>query len=323
MSEQDPGSGETLISVLIPAYNAARYIQQTLESVSAQTHAHLEIIVVDDGSRDETPDILSRYQQTEPRLRVIQQANGGISTALNTGLAGARGRFVARIDADDLMVPERLELQHRFLTDHPDLGFCASSMDFIDEAGTKIGEYDAPIANLAELDETIAQRKIFSFTHPTVMFRRSSLAAIGDYRAEFEPCEDLDLFLRLIEAGLPGVAMRERLSRYRLHGNSISGRNARRQIRMSNYLFDRFYRQRDGRLPLGYADFVKGPNIASRWLSRSMELGAALTVQANYVRAAGSPLSATVMRIAAYGFKAPGWIGKLLRFDLRRAVSRL
>lgn len=322
MREKDPGSGETLISVLIPAYNAARYIQQTLESVSAQTHAHLEIIVVDDGSADETPDILARYQQVEPRLRVIQQANGGISRALNTGLAAAGGQFIARIDADDLMAPERLELQHRFLAGHPGLGFCASSMDFIDQTGTKIGEYDAPIADLAELDETIAQRKIFSFTHPTVMFRSSSLTAIGNYRTECEPCEDLDLFLRLIEAGLPGLAMRERLSRYRLHGNSISGRNARRQVRMSNYLFDCFYRRRDGSPPLAYAEFVRGPHLVSRWLSRSVEYGAALTVQANYVRAAGSPISAMVMRIAAYGFKAPGFVGKILRFDLRRTASR-
>jgi len=323
MSDKNPATDETLISVLIPAYNAARYIQQTLESVSAQTHAHLEIIVVDDGSTDETPDILSCFQQAEPRLQVIRQLNGGISKALNTGLAHARGHFIARIDADDLMAPERLELQHGLLATHPDLGFCASSMDFIDETGNKIGEYDAPIADLAELGRTIAQRKIFSFTHPTVMLRRSSLAEIGGYRAECEPCEDLDLFLRLIEAGLPGFAMRERLSQYRLHGNSISGRNARRQVRMSNYLFDCFYRRRDGRSPLSYADFLKGASFASRWLSRSTEYGAALTVQANYVRAAGSPISAALMRVAAYGFKAPGLVGRAVRYYVRRTASKL
>src|SRR5437868_1739700 len=104
-----------LVSVVMPLYNAAVYLPAALDSILAQTLRDFELIVVDDGSRDRSPAILRRYQSRDPRLRVISRPNTGIVGALNDGLAVSRGEFIARMDADDISLPERFEKQVTYL----------------------------------------------------------------------------------------------------------------------------------------------------------------------------------------------------------------
>ena len=235
-----------LVTVLMPVYNAAAFLQEALDSISAQSLDDFELIVVDDGSTDDSPAILAAHAAREPRLVVVRQPNAGISAALNTGLARARGEFVARMDADDLMHPQRLARQVAFLRAHPALGFCASALELIDTHGRVFEHHHPGPRSEAELQAMLERRAPLTFTHPSVMLRAAALHGLDGYRPEFEPCEDMELFGRLILVGRPGLVMDEPLLRYRVHTASISGSRIARQRREQEFVRARFYAARGG-----------------------------------------------------------------------------
>jgi glycosyltransferase involved in cell wall biosynthesis len=245
------------VTVLIPVYNAEKYLEETLKSVSVQTLDNFEILVIDDGSTDRSPEILAEYQAIEPRLKVIRQRNSGISAALNTGIDTARGTLIARMDADDVMLPHRLERQRDFLEEHQELGFCASFMDMIDSEGRVFGEYCPGPLNVADLERQMAKEQPITYTHPTVMYRTELVSWLGGYDPKYEPCEDMELFGRMILAGFPGMVVPEKLLRYRVHGTSISGSKAGLQVRIRDYVRRDFYARRSGGVPLPRAEFER------------------------------------------------------------------
>lgn len=206
------------ISVLMPAYNAQQYLAQTVESVLAQTFRGFEFIIVDDGSTDRTPQMLAEYAARDERVRVLTISNCGISKACNAGLATCRGEFIARIDADDVTKPNRLEVQLKYMREH-DLVACGSWHDLIDERGRFLKVLKVPV------DDADIQREALkghgSICNPTSMVRHQSLLEIGGYNEELPVAEDLDCWLRLGEIGKLGN-IPESLTQYRLHSNSIS-----------------------------------------------------------------------------------------------------
>jgi glycosyltransferase involved in cell wall biosynthesis len=288
----------------MPVHNGARFLEETLGSISSQTFGDFEIVVVDDGSTDETAAILANYAAVERRLRVVDQQNAGISAALNTGLDACRGELVARIDADDIMLPERLATQVDFLDAHPELGFCGSAVELIDARGRTFGHHSSGLHHLAHLDRAVAERRAFSYTHPTVTYRRADVLAAGGYRETCEPCEDLDLFLRLIDAGRPGLDLPQPLVRYRQHSGSLSAGNALAQVRMRKLLFHNFYAIADGRPTQDYATFLRsgpGSGIGARWRDASEALGAA----AGYRIVDGRPVTGWLLGGVAVLMKTP------------------
>lgn len=213
MSENAP-----LISVLMCAFNAERYIAETVESVLRQTLEDFELVVVDDGSTDDTPGILADFAKRDPRLRIITGPNAGIPQAANVGLAACRGQFIARIDADDIAKPRRLEVQVQYLRDH-DLVACGTWHDLIDERGRLLKLLKTPVDN-----ETIQDRALKghgSICNPTSMIRRQPFVDLGGYSEDLPVAEDLDSWLRLGEVGNLGNVP-ECLAQYRLHSHSIS-----------------------------------------------------------------------------------------------------
>lgn len=245
------------ITVLIPVYNAERYLEETLKSVSAQTLDGFEILAIDDGSTDRSAEILADYGAGEPRLRVIRQRNAGISAALNAGIAAARGGLIARMDADDLMMPTRLERQRGFLEKHRELGFCASYMDMIDSRGRVFGDYRPGPRSHTDLARQMSKEQPITYTHPTVMFRTALAKRLGGYDPKYEPCEDMELFGRMILAGHPGLVVPEKLLQYRVHGSSISGSKAGLQVRTRDYVRRDFYFRRSQGVPLAREDFER------------------------------------------------------------------
>jgi glycosyltransferase involved in cell wall biosynthesis len=292
------------VSVLLPVHNGERFLEETLRSISAQTYEDLELVVVDDGSTDDTQPILSRYAALDPRLRVVHQVKAGISAALNTGLAACRGELVARIDADDVMIRERVATQVAFLDAHPELGFCGSSVELMDARGRTFGHHSSGLHHLAHLDRAVTERRGFAYTHPSVMYRRDDVVAAGGYRASYEPCEDLDLFLRLIDTGRPGLDLPQPLVRYRQHSGSLSAGNALAQVRMRKLLFHNFYAVGDGLPPQDYATFMRsgpGSGTGARWRDATEALGAA----AGYRIVDGRPVSGWLLGGVAVLMKMP------------------
>lgn len=208
-----------LISVLMPAYNAQRYLRQAVDSVLAQTCRDFEFLIIDDGSTDDTPAILAEYAAKDPRIRIKTSKNQGVSNALNEALKLAQGQYVARMDADDVSLPTRFEKQARFLTEHPDYVLVGSRCMLIDPDGYPICEKTDIALDHEEIDSLLL-RMSWPLVHPAVMIRTEKLRLIGGYNPQYRTNQDHDLFLRLAEVGrlanLPEV-----LLEYRQHFQSV------------------------------------------------------------------------------------------------------
>ncbi|MBW3597084.1 MAG: glycosyltransferase [Planctomycetes bacterium] len=192
------------VSVVLPVRNGAVSVAAAVASVRAQTFSDWELLVVDDGSRDETAAVVSAAAQRDRRIRLLRRPPRGIAEALIFGCAAARGEFIARMDADDWMAPQRLELQSRFLKQHPQTGLVSCRVVYGGDPAVTPG-YAEHVAWLNSLDtaESIALRRFVDspVAHPSVMFRRSVMERLGGYRAGDFP-EDYELWLRWHEAGV-------------------------------------------------------------------------------------------------------------------------
>ncbi len=209
-----------VIDVLLTAYNAEATLHEALDSLLAQTIADVRVVAVDDGSTDRTAQILSEYAQRDPRVAVVTRANGGIVEALNEGLAHCQSEFLARLDADDIAMPDRLERQLAYLRRHPECVAVGSDVEHIDADGAPLAGVPHP-GPVQSADPTRAPGREPYVVHSTLMTRLAAVRAVGGYR-HCPNSEDSDLFWRLSQRG--GLfCLPEALCKYRVHGGSISG----------------------------------------------------------------------------------------------------
>ncbi|OAN59467.1 glycosyltransferase family 2 protein [Sphingomonas sp. TDK1] len=220
------GSNEPRVSVLLPCYNGAAYIGQALESIINQTYPDFELVVVDDGSTDESADIIRTFVAADTRVRLVGKANGGIVSALNTGLEACRGEYIARMDADDVSFPNRLADQVAWLDTHPACvcvgGYAVDDLVPTPESIRTTG------GRHASTDLSVFPPRVAVSMHPLIMVRRDAVVKAGGYRDGFKHAEDYDLFLRLGELGSidnPPIDMLY----YRRHEGAISIRNVEEQ----------------------------------------------------------------------------------------------
>lgn len=214
------------VSVLMPVRNGAQWLPAAIDSVLAQTMPEFELLVIDDGSTDRTPEIIADYATRDARLRPIRQGALGLVAALNRGLTEARADLIARLDADDLALPKRLAQQATAMDANPRLNLLGSWAETIDGEGRVIGRL-APPQEPEQLRDTLARTN--PFIHSSVMLRAEAVRNLGGYRAAFEAAEDYDLWLRLSEHGDIAIAP-EILVSYREHGGNVTVRKAARQM---------------------------------------------------------------------------------------------
>jgi glycosyltransferase involved in cell wall biosynthesis len=177
----------------MPAYNAAPFILESVESVLRQSFSNLELIVVDDGSMDGTVDRLSGL--SDPRLRIIRQANGGSSSARNSGIYLAAGQYIGFLDADDLWTPNKLESHIRFLERHPEIDLTFSRSEIIDEIGKPTGRTSYPASGEVSFQELLVDNVVNNGS--AVVMRRKALDLAGYFDTDLRACVDLDLWLRV------------------------------------------------------------------------------------------------------------------------------
>jgi glycosyltransferase involved in cell wall biosynthesis len=207
-----------LVSVIMPVYNGERYLASAVESILDQTLKDLKFIAIDDGSKDRSLAILTSYAQLDHRLTVLARPHEGLVNALNAGLAATESVYVARMDADDISLADRLEKQVAYLDEHTDCVALGCSILEIDPDGEPLGVARNPLLH-EEIEKELLVGCGGALPHPSVMFRRSSLEAVGQYRGF--PAEDLDLYLRLGEIGRL-ANLDEVLLQYRLHSFSVN-----------------------------------------------------------------------------------------------------
>ncbi len=216
------------ISVAMSVYNGERFLSEAIDSVLAQTWRDFEFLILDDGSRDSSLEIIHRHAAVDSRIRIIARENRGLVASLNQLLGEARAPLVARMDADDICAPQRFERQIAFLAARPDHGVIGSLTADIDENGEAfpLDTAEQPLDHEQFLAHIESNGPLLA--HPTVMYRRDVVLAAGGYHAAFRHCEDYDLWLRLAHrtriANLP-----ERLVRYRHYSGQVSNRHALEQ----------------------------------------------------------------------------------------------
>ena len=205
-----------LVSVVMAVYNGVCEgedgLAGTIESLRSQTFRDFELIIIDDGSTDATWEWLSRLEF--PRLRVHRNTtNRGQTASLNLGLSMARGRYIARHDAEDISLPERFEKQVAFLEKHAEVALVGTQVEWMDRAGETVRRFEYPTDHEAIIERL---KRKNSFGHGAVMVRREALDKTGPYREAFRLAQDYDLWLRLSEryrvANLPDVLYRMRFS---------------------------------------------------------------------------------------------------------------
>jgi glycosyltransferase involved in cell wall biosynthesis len=192
------------VSILLPVRNEERFLPAALESVFRQTLASWELVAVDDGSDDATPAILARAARLDPRVRVLRPAQRGLVGALNAGLAACRAPLTARMDADDISHPRRLQLQASFLAGNPPVGLLACDFRHFPRSGMGLGmrAYETWQNGLSTHDAILRDLFVESpFVHPSVMFRTDAVLEVGGYR-DLGWAEDYDLWLRMASAGI-------------------------------------------------------------------------------------------------------------------------
>lgn len=207
------------ITVALTVYNAERFLAEAVESVLAQTFTDFEFLALDDGSSDRSLAMLLAYQSKDDRLRVISRENRGQVPSLNELIPQAKGTYIARMDADDICLPRRLEQQIDFMRSNPDHAVVGGWTEYMNVSGLPIGVVETPCSH-DEIDQAHLDIKC-SICHSTAMIDRDVLIKVGGYRPDFAPAEDLDLWLRLAEiakvANIPECVLR-----YRLHPSSLS-----------------------------------------------------------------------------------------------------
>jgi glycosyltransferase involved in cell wall biosynthesis len=214
------------ISVVMPVYNASQFLAEAVESILAQRFADFEFLAIDDGSTDESAEILERYARVDPRLRMVRRPHAGLPATLNVGCDLAQAKYIARMDADDIALPERFERQAEFLDRHPRVAILGTQLQQIREDGTPMAVSNHPLTH-AEIAANM--QKFCCIHHPTVMMRTEAMRALGGYRTAFQAAEDHDFWLRAAErfelANLPEV-----LLLYRLHTHAVSFQNLEQQV---------------------------------------------------------------------------------------------
>ncbi len=222
---------DPLVSVILPAYNAARFIGAAIDSVLAQTYSRFELIVVDDGSTDHTASILRGYGD---RVRYIYQRNARQAAARNKGLRHATGELMAFIDADDIWLPQKLEKQVALFRQNPDLGLVYCSLREIDVEGKPLRDLRADLRGYV-LERVLLGKFSGGGGGSTSLIPRRVLETVGDFDINLPPCEDTDLLWR-IASRYPIDYVDEVLVLYRFHGS-----NAHADVKIMTQAWKRLY----------------------------------------------------------------------------------
>ena len=215
---KEPGSGAPLVSVIVPAFNAASTVLETLDSIRRQTMEDFEIIVIDDGSTDDTLARLHTFD--DPRVRIFSYPNAGLATARNRGLERARGEFVSFIDSDDMWTPDKLELQVKALRLNPEAAFAYSWTVFVDHQGRYLFAKQPCYAEGHVFADLL--RECFLASGSNIFVRRACANALGGFDSRLPAAQDWDFALRIAARWQFAVVPRYQII-YRITEGAMSG----------------------------------------------------------------------------------------------------
>jgi glycosyltransferase involved in cell wall biosynthesis len=249
------------VSVMMPVYNAERYVGKAIESILSQEFGDFELVIVNDGSTDGSLEILRDYAERDRRIYLTSRPNVGLVGSRNELLDAARSDLVACMDADDISLPDRLEKQVEYLREHPDCVLVGSRVIIIDPDGQPLQIMGQHLEHEA-IDRALMNGEGQIIYNPSVMFRKRVAQQVGAYRREFDWAEDLDLFLRMAEVGRL-ANLPEPLLAYREHLSKTGHVHVQRQSTGARGALEAAHRRRGRAVPEWLARFeVRRPCVA-------------------------------------------------------------
>lgn len=224
---------EPVISVIMSVYNGEKFLVDAIESILNQTFRNFEFIIVNDGSTDTSLTIIEKYAKRDCRIRLISRENKGLTVSLNEGIASARGEWIARMDADDISLPDRFKKQIAWL-EKTGADICGGGIKLI-------GTWSNRVRQSYESSNAIALKLLFgsSFAHPTVIFR-SSIARKNPYNEKAHYVEDYELWTRFATLGVKMTNCPEVVLQYRIHSQQVTERKQQQQRDNMRYIFKKY-----------------------------------------------------------------------------------
>ncbi len=247
-------NGQPQISVVMSVFNGGKFLRPAIDGILSQTFTDFEFIIINDGSKDNSRQLIESY--TDPRIRLINQSNRGLVYSLNKGVKIARGRFIARQDADDISLPSRLEKELQLITTSERLGLVGSFFTYISEAES---EPSTTITSTTkDLDLKRSLLIVNPFAHGSTLTRREAIIEAGGYRDNYGPTEDYDLWRRMMN-NWEFAVVPESLYWYRINPNSISHQKQEIQHKFAAQIASEIWR--DNFCYKGYRTIVSGGKI--------------------------------------------------------------
>jgi len=208
------------IDIILPVYNGEDYISESIESILNQTFSHFNLIVINDGSTDNTKLILERLESADDRIQVINKDNEGLIATLNLGISLSRAKYLVRMDHDDILAPNKLEMQINYMKRHENIDVLGCNAALIDSLGEKVGSIKFPVTPLSVKAKSFVRVPVL---HPSVMIKVSDKIRPFLYYDENQLyCEDFGLWHRLLDNGFCITNLKEKLMYYRIHDSSVS-----------------------------------------------------------------------------------------------------
>ncbi len=279
----------------MPVYNAGPYLIDAIASIIEQTMRDWELICVNDGSTDNSRQVLDWFATQDDRIRVVHQQNRGIVDALNGGCAIARAPLICRMDCDDISMAERFEQQSQFMRKNPTCTVVGGSILQIDGDSDPLGMSSLPIEHDDILNNLLHRRP--GHFHPTTMIRAAALDAVGGYRKKYEWVEDHDLWLRLAQRGKL-ANLQEAVLCYRQHAGSVCWQRAAQQRGLMNELLQEAFAARGLKAPeevLLDADSYRSAAGPGKW--------ARIAAKGGYARSAWKQLKGLIRSDADWKYK--------------------
>lgn len=185
-----------LITIIVPCFNAQNTIKETIESVLKQTYKNYELLIINDGSTDNSVEVCSSYAHSDNRISIISINNHGVSVARNTGIQHAQGEYIAFLDSDDLWQPNKLEQQINFMNSHPEVGVCFSKVEFISETGQELNQFSTVPTQGLVADGLLAEN--LTCTTSNILCRQQVIKEVGPFNTTMSFAEDQEWLLRVV-----------------------------------------------------------------------------------------------------------------------------
>lgn len=233
------------VSVILPVHNGERFLDEAIASVLSQTFRGFELIIVENASTDRSYGIARRWAAQDDRVVVIQSNEPGAATAINLGIHHARANWFARMDADDVWLPEKLERQWDFIQNNPDVGVVGTSGWIIGETGKRMGVFRAGPTTRDEFQRKRQENKMIYLLSPSVMFSRAAVETTSGHDQSYAPAEDVEYWTRLSDH-VEVRALVEQLVLYRIHASASSTRSFFRQCINAQRATENASRRRQG-----------------------------------------------------------------------------